>query len=64
MYPEIEDDFEFLTLEEPSMFYGASNLIFENAKALRNRVTESESLLWEYLKGKKVGLKFRRQHPI
>jgi cyclase len=64
MYPEIEDDFELLRLEEPSMFYGASNLIFENAKALRNRVTESESLLWERLKGKQLGLKFRRQHPI
>ncbi len=49
MYPEVDDDFELLRLEEPKMFYGASNLIFENAKALRNRVTESESLLWGYL---------------
>ncbi|TKB99486.1 imidazole glycerol phosphate synthase subunit HisF [Pedobacter cryotolerans] len=46
------------------MFYGASNLIFENAKALRNRVTESESLLWGYLSNKQLGVKFRRQHPI
>ncbi|RZL69838.1 MAG: imidazole glycerol phosphate synthase subunit HisF [Pedobacter sp.] len=46
------------------MFYGASNLIFENAKALRNRVTESESLLWGYLSSKQLGVKFRRQHPI
>lgn len=59
-----EDDFEWLRVNEPNMFYGASNLIFENAKALRNRVTESESLLWEHLKGKQLGLKFRRQHPI
>ena len=64
MYPEIDDDFESLRLKEPSMFYGASNLIFENAKALRNRITESESLLWEQLKGKQLGMKFRRQHPI
>ncbi|TCC92070.1 imidazole glycerol phosphate synthase subunit HisF [Pedobacter frigiditerrae] len=64
MYPEADDDFELLRLEEPNMFYGASNLIFENARALRNRVTESESLLWEQLKGKQLGLKFRRQHPI
>lgn len=64
MYPEADDDFEFLRLNEPRMFYGASNLIFEKAKALRNRVTDSESLLWEQLKGKQLGLKFRRQHPI
>lgn len=64
MYPEIDDDFELLRVNEPSMFYGASNLIFENAKALRNRVTESESLLWNYLSKKQLGVKFRRQHPI
>lgn len=64
MYPEVDDDFELLRLEEPKMFYGASNLIFENAKALRNRVTESESLLWGYLSNKQLGVKFRRQHPI
>ena len=57
-------DIELYRVSEPSMFYGASNLIFENAKALRNRVTESESLLWEHLKSKQLGIKFRRQHPI
>jgi len=60
----IDDDFDFLQVNEPNMFYGASNIIFENAKALRNRVTASESLLWEYLSNKKLGVKFRRQHPI
>jgi len=59
-----DDDFDFLQVNEPSMFYGASNLIFENAKELRNRVTPSEGLLWEHLKGKQLGVKFRRQHPI
>jgi cyclase len=44
------------------MFYGAANLIFENAKALRNNVTQAESLLWERVKGKQLGFKFR--HPI
>ncbi|TCD08626.1 imidazole glycerol phosphate synthase subunit HisF [Pedobacter frigidisoli] len=46
------------------MFYGESNIIFENAKQLRNRLTESEKLLWEHLNEKKLGVKFRRQHPI
>ena len=46
------------------MFYGASNIIFENAKQLRNKLTDSEKLLWEYIKEKKLGVKFRRQHPI
>ena len=64
MYPEADDDFDLLRINEPNMFYGASNLIFENAKALRNSVTASESLLWEYLSNKQLGVKFRRQHPI
>lgn len=46
------------------MFYGASNLIFERAKELRNRLTDSESLLWNHIKGKQLRVKFRRQHPI
>ncbi|OWK69833.1 hypothetical protein CBW18_14565 [Pedobacter sp. AJM] len=46
------------------MFYGASSIIFENAKKLRNKVTDAEKILWEHLKEKKLGVKFRRQHPI
>jgi cyclase len=46
------------------MFYGASNLIFEKAKTLRNTLTDSEALLWNHIKGKQLGCKFRRQHPI
>lgn len=64
MYSTNDEDFEQLRINEPNMFYGASNLIFKNAKALRNRLTESESLLWEHVKGKQLGAKFRRQHPI
>ena len=64
MYLGIDDDFDLLRVNEPNMFYGASNLIFENAKLLRNRLTLSESLLWEYLSNKQLGVKFRRQHPI
>ena len=64
IYKELDDDTESLWLNEPSMFYGASNLIFERAKELRNRLTDSEALLWNHIKGKQLGVKFRRQHPI
>jgi very-short-patch-repair endonuclease len=46
------------------MFYGASALIFENARELRNNMTHAEHLLWGYLRTKPAGFKFRRQHPI
>ncbi len=46
------------------MFLGADHHIFENAKQLRNNPTPSEAALWEYLKNKPLGYKFRRQHPI
>ncbi len=45
------------------MFYGANNLIFQKAEELRNSVTPAEDLLWNYLKGGQLGVKFRRQHP-
>jgi len=64
IYKELDDDTESLWLNEPNMFYGASNLIFKRAKELRNRLTDSESLLWNHIKGKQLGVKFRRQHPI
>lgn len=46
------------------MFLGASTAIFENAKSLRLNQTESEKKMWEYLKLKPLGYKFRRQHPL
>lgn len=59
-----DDDFDFLQVNEPKMFYGASNIIFKNAKALRKRQTDAERLLWQQINEKKLGVKFRRQHPI
>lgn len=47
-----------------SMFFGASNLIFENARKLRENLTPAELVLWGYLKQKPLGYKFRRQHPL
>lgn len=40
------------------------NLLLDNAKEMRSNPTEAESVLWLQLKGKKLGVKFRRQHPI
>ena len=47
-----------------SMFYGASPMIFELAKKLRNNVTETEMILWGRLRQYFPKLKFRRQHPV
>ena len=46
------------------MFYGATNLIFDKARNLRKNSTHAELVLWEYLKQKPLGFKFRRQHPL
>lgn len=50
---------------QENLFYGASALIHQRAKELRNRMTLAEKVLWAELKNKKLeGLKFRSQHPI
>jgi very-short-patch-repair endonuclease len=50
---------------DKNMYFKAAPEIFENAKRLRENMTNSEKLLWEKLKGKQIcGLRFRRQHPI
>lgn len=36
----------------------------ETRKLLRHSATFEEKLLWQYLKGKRTGYKFRRQHSI
>ena len=50
--------------KKSSMFYGASPIIFELAKKLRNNVTATEMILWGNLKSRFPSMKFRRQHPI
>lgn len=40
------------------------NILKENARDNRNSPTEAEDFLWQYLRGKQLGWKFRRQHPI
>jgi imidazole glycerol-phosphate synthase subunit HisF len=55
--------FSSLTMKK-NMFYGASPLIFQRAKELRNTVTHAEMIIWNYLRGNQSGFKFRRQHPV
>lgn len=45
------------------MFAGAEQLLFKRAAELRSQQTHAEKLLWNYLRTKPLGFKFRRQHP-
>jgi cyclase len=47
-----------------TMHYGAGPITFARARMLRNNETKAEKLLWEKLSNKKLGVKFRRQHPF
>jgi len=49
---------------EKRMFLNASPRLFAIAKELRLKQTKAEMILWDYLKKKPLGFKFRRQHPI
>ncbi|WP_246085354.1 endonuclease domain-containing protein [Paucihalobacter ruber] len=51
-------------LKISGMHDGATPKVFRNAAKLRENMTEAEIRLWEYLKTKPQGFKFRRQHPI
>ena len=46
------------------MFFGATSIIFQLAQHLRHNPTNSETVLWNRLKQKQLGVKFRRQHPV
>lgn len=46
-----------------TMFYKAHPLIFKRAEELRNNPTDTEEILWNYLRQSQLGIKFRRQHP-
>ena len=46
------------------MHAGATPTIFKKAAMLRNSATKEEQKLWEFLKTKPCGFKFRRQHPF
>ncbi|MGI8824362.1 MAG: endonuclease domain-containing protein [Chloroflexota bacterium] len=38
--------------------------VLERAREFRRSPTRSEGLLWQQLRGRRLGVKFRRQHPI
>lgn len=42
----------------------AYSILKQDARSLRAHSTEAESALWQYLRGKQLGYKFRRQHII
>ena len=46
------------------MFSGANKLLFEKASIFRKQQTFAEEILWNYLRTKPFGFKFRRQHPF
>ena len=43
---------------------GSYELLKENAKVMRSFSTDAESALWQMLRGKNLGDKFRRQHIV
>jgi very-short-patch-repair endonuclease len=46
------------------MFAGANDTLFKRAAELRSYQTHAEEILWNYLRTKPYGFKFRRQHPF
>ncbi len=52
------------TEEGSHLHAGAQPEIFRFAALLRANMTEEENVLWEFLKQKPKGFKFRRQHPF
>jgi very-short-patch-repair endonuclease len=47
------------------LFKGANGKLFEFSKVLRKAGTETEDILWQCLRNRKIlGFKFRRQHPL
>jgi len=48
---------------ERKMHGGALKPLFQMAREHRNNSTPAEEILWNYLKTKPFGIKFRRQHP-
>lgn len=51
-------------LKRFGMHHDAKPEIFRNAAKLRENMTEAELKLWEFVRKKPLGYKFRRQHPI
>ncbi|MGJ8683810.1 MAG: leucine--tRNA ligase [Nonlabens sp.] len=53
--------------ENPGYFTAKPEIastLLERAQEMRKNPTDAEAILWKELKGKKLGFKFRQQHPI
>ena len=48
---------------ERSMFYDVRPEIFQRAKSLRKNMTGPEKLLWENLRNKQLGVRFKPHYP-
>jgi len=51
-------------MKDIGMHAGASPGIFRKAEMLRNNMTLPEQKMWNFLRTKPLGYKFRRQHPF
>lgn len=51
-------------MNRPHRIRGVSLLIQERALALRRRMTPAEQVLWQALRRRELGIRFRRQHPV
>lgn len=51
-------------MSRPHRIRGVSPLIQERALELRRRMTPAEQVLWQALRRKEIGIRFRRQHPV
>jgi very-short-patch-repair endonuclease len=49
---------------EDNLHKGANPRLFHFARLNRKAQTEAEKILWGCLRNRKLGFKFRRQHPI
>lgn len=47
-----------------NMYHNGRRELLVNAKSLRISSTEAEKVLWQEIRSKKLGVKFRRQHVI
>ncbi|MBU0660965.1 endonuclease domain-containing protein [Patescibacteria group bacterium] len=49
---------------ENKLYYQNQSSTRERRKLLRKQATKSEQILWQELRGKQLGIKFRRQYNI
>ena len=49
---------------ERNMFFNAKPDIFQKTEMLRKNMTKAEMKLWEKLRNKQLGVRFKAQHPM